>query len=333
MIELDNKWLEWLAENLIRGIDKHQIQAVLLKHGFDNEYLTNEFNRLEHDPVILAARKLFKKTKKLESLLDTRSELFKRSGFADQFGEKLQLTGKEFYKNYFFPNLPVVIRGWMDNWEALRTWSPHNFRERFGDIEIEITMDRDQDSFYEDNCEKLRKNILLKDFVDKIEDSKNTNNYYLVAKNYLLSKPEFKDLKKEFSYPADVLDTTATVDGHVKLWMGPGGTITPLHHDATNILFGQIYGRKHIKLIPYHDIHKLYNNRRCFSEVDLNCPDFERFPLLKNATILNVIVEPGDFIFFPIGWWHWVKALEPSISLSFQNLHHQSPRIVWAHSS
>jgi ribosomal protein L16 Arg81 hydroxylase len=333
MADYTRGWNEWLSDNLIRGSDKNKIKTVLLRRGFPEAFIIKEMKRLDESTEVAAARKIFKRTKKLESLLDVQSKLFRHSGFQCEFGERRQLSGDQFYKDYFFRNRPVVVTGWMDDWEALRTWSPKNFRQRFGEVEIEIIANRDKDPYYEDNCEQLRQKILLREFVDTIESAGSTNAVYLVARNFLLSKPEFAELKNEFVCPTGVLDPTVIIDRHVKLWMGPGGTVTPLHHDASNILFGQVYGRKHIKLIPPHDIRKVYNDRRCFSAVDLNCPDFERFPLLKEATILDVIIGPGEFLFLPVGWWHWVKALEPSISLSFLNLYHGSPQIVWAHAS
>jgi hypothetical protein len=38
--------------------------------------------------------------------------------------------------------------------------------------------------------------------------------------------------------------------GTAKLWIGPKGTVTPLHFDEHSILFAQVHGRKHSKLIP-----------------------------------------------------------------------------------
>ena len=35
-------------------------------------------------------------------------------------------------------------------------------------------------------------------------------------------------------------------EGSTALWFGPGGTVTPLHHDTSNILFGNVYGAKRL---------------------------------------------------------------------------------------
>ena len=36
--------------------------------------------------------------------------------------------------------------------------------------------------------------------------------------------------------------------------------------------------------------------------------------------MLEVIVEPGETVFLPLGWWHQVTSLDVSLSFSFSNL-------------
>lgn len=110
-----------------------------------------------------------------------------------------------------------------------------------------------------------------------------------------------------------------------RLWFGPKGTITPLHHDGSNILFGQVYGRKHIKLIDPYSIDRVYNDRTAYSAVDLTDIDYKRFPLIREVEIIDVILEPGQFVLLPIGWWHWVRSLDVSISIGFQNFRFNGP--------
>jgi ribosomal protein L16 Arg81 hydroxylase len=34
----------------------------------------------------------------------------------------------------------------------------------------------------------------------------------------------------------------------------------------------------------------------------------------------EVIAEPGDTVFLPLGWWHQVRSLDVSLSFSYSNL-------------
>ena len=102
-------------------------------------------------------------------------------------------------------------------------------------------------------------------------------------------------------------------------WYGPAGTITPLHHDLTNNLMAQIRGSKAIKLISPFELPRLYNDRHCYSEVDLGKPDLDRHPLFKDVMIVEVLLGPRDLLFLPVGWWHYVRSLETSITMTFTN--------------
>ena len=106
------------------------------------------------------------------------------------------------------------------------------------------------------------------------------------------------------------------------LWIGPAGTVTPLHHDLTNNFIAQIVGRKRVKILPASEVGKLYNHHRVFSEItDLEDPalDVARFPRLVGARAYEVVLLPGEILFMPLAWWHQVKALDFSVTATFTN--------------
>jgi ribosomal protein L16 Arg81 hydroxylase len=37
------------------------------------------------------------------------------------------------------------------------------------------------------------------------------------------------------------------------------------------------------------------------------------------APAVDIIPEPGEVLFMPVGWWHHVRALEVSMTLAFTN--------------
>lgn len=100
-------------------------------------------------------------------------------------------------------------------------------------------------------------------------------------------------------------------------------------HSHESVLLAQIEGRKMVTFIPPDQADKLYvkyckhgtdyreNGKACVSPVNIQNPDLERFPKCKDINLYQVIVEPGDVIFIPEGWFHEVRALDNSISLSF----------------
>ena len=65
--------------------------------------------------------------------------------------------------------------------------------------------------------------------------------------------------------------------------------------------------------------HCVSNNIGVYSDVDVRSPDPVRFPRFASTERVSLVVGPGEALFVPVGWWHSVEALEPSISLSFIN--------------
>ena len=101
--------------------------------------------------------------------------------------------------------------------------------------------------------------------------------------------------------------------------MGPGNTITPLHYDLKNVILAQMFGKKKVYLISPQDTWCVYNVRGGYSEVDPERPELSAYPLFAKASVFTVDLDAGDGLFIPVRWWHHVRALSPSISLSLSN--------------
>jgi ribosomal protein L16 Arg81 hydroxylase len=66
----------------------------------------------------------------------------------------------------------------------------------------------------------------------------------------------------------------------------------------------------------------MYNDLHVFSEIgDVKDPgiDLTRHPKLAKIRFHEFIVNPGDILFIPIGWWHQVTALDFSVSVTYTN--------------
>jgi ribosomal protein L16 Arg81 hydroxylase len=100
--------------------------------------------------------------------------------------------------------------------------------------------------------------------------------------------------------------------------------VTSLHHDLTNNFIAQIVGRKRVKLVPSAEVGKLYNHRHVFSEIaDLEDPNIDtaRHSRLTELRFYDVLLEPGEILFMPLGWWHQVKSVDFSVTITFTNFH------------
>lgn len=106
--------------------------------------------------------------------------------------------------------------------------------------------------------------------------------------------------------------------GPPRFWIGPAGTITPLHADYDDNIFAQIWGSKRIMLAPPHHEPWLYpkpaNEILFGSPVDAEAPDYQRYPLAQQASLIECIVDAGQMLYIPAGWYHQVHALSFSLS-------------------
>ncbi|KAI4902583.1 hypothetical protein NFI96_033944 [Prochilodus magdalenae] len=102
------------------------------------------------------------------------------------------------------------------------------------------------------------------------------------------------------------------------LWIGTNGANTPCHLDSygCNLVF-QIQGRKRWHLFPPEDAASLYPTRipyeesSVFSQVSVIKPDLCRFPAFRRARAHVVTLQPGQVLFVPRHWWHYVESVDP----------------------
>ncbi len=50
-------------------------------------------------------------------------------------------------------------------------------------------------------------------------------------------------------------------------------------------------------------------------------PDYEKFPALKLAEGFDFILEPGDTLFMPAGYWHHMEYLDSGFAMSLRAMH------------
>jgi hypothetical protein len=103
-----------------------------------------------------------------------------------------------------------------------------------------------------------------------------------------------------------------------RIWLGPAGSVTPLHCDYDDNLFAQVWGQKRFLLYPPHHAEFLYlheaNPALFGSPFDPGAPDYTAFPLARHARQIECVVQAGEMLFLPAGWFHHVCAENFSLS-------------------
>lgn len=117
-------------------------------------------------------------------------------------------------------------------------------------------------------------------------------------------------------------------DPLLNIWFGPAGTVSPLHTDPYHNILCQVVGKKYIRLYSPEESVKLYPmgvegdgiDMSNTSDVDIEGEEIERdrkFPLFREAAYVETILVAGECLYIPVGWWHYVRSLTVSISVSF----------------
>jgi len=201
--------------------------------------------------------------------------------------------------------LPFLMTGLVDRW-PLATLTPQDLRERFGDAPVRARVgDYIGTAFAPD---RAMRDMLLRDYLDLVAAPGNglppyVGNLELRLLNALCHWPGWFERM-----------------GPPRFWLGPAGTVTPLHCDYDDNIFAQVWGRKRITLVPPHHEEFLYvreaNPVLFGSPFDPESPDFERFPLARQALPVECIVEAGELLYVPAGWYHQVRSLGFSQSVN-----------------
>lgn len=199
--------------------------------------------------------------------------------------------------------LPFVLTGIVNRWPLLAL-TPQTLRDRFSHLQVRARVgDYINTAFAPD---RAMQDMSMLEYLDLVAAGTQDLPPYL-------GNLEIRELNSMCHWP-----TYFSKMGPPRFWLGPAGTVTPLHCDYDDNIFAQIWGTKRIFLSPPHHDEFLYPseaNAILFgSPVDPEAPDFERFPLARQASMIECIVNPGDLLYVPAGWFHQVRALTFSLS-------------------
>jgi len=120
--------------------------------------------------------------------------------------------------------------------------------------------------------------------------------------------------RDKLGLPAEQFELSSPLIG---IWLG-NRTTAVTHYDVSNNIAACVVGKRRFTLFPPDQISNLYPGPleptpggQVVSMVNLNEPDFDRFPKFRTALEQAQIaeLEPGDVLVYPAMWWHQVEAL------------------------
>jgi hypothetical protein len=229
------------------------------------------------------------------------------------------LSAEEFTENYVGRRRPVLVKGALAHCAALSRWTLDFVRRNAGVDRVPLKV------LSESEIQVVQKK--LGDYIDELEEfeaRRNEPSNAPPAPAYLHDIPLTALLPQANSdlenFPWRYFPSWYGKDwaNFAQVFLGPSESLTPLHFDCllTHNLFFQIRGRKRFTLIPPEELGLCYPHHWRWCAVDVEKPDFERFPLYRGAQSAQVLVEPGDALYFPPGTLHHVRSLDCAISFN-----------------
>ncbi|XP_059052366.1 bifunctional peptidase and arginyl-hydroxylase JMJD5 isoform X2 [Achroia grisella] len=221
---------------------------------------------------------------------------------------------EHFYRDYILKDRPAILNNCINHWPALNKWKHISyFNKVAGSRTVPIELGR----VYTDS-DWTQKLMTVGEFINKHIYQSHGATGYLAQYQLFEHIPELRGDISEPEYCC-FSDNDEAVD--IMAWFGPKGTVSALHHDPKRNLLTQVVGEKHIFLFSPNDSeflyphdHELLNNT---AQVDPREPDLEKYPKYTNATAYYCVLHPGQMLYIPPKWWHFVESLSISISVSF----------------
>lgn len=259
---------------------------------------------------------------------------------------------EEFQSHLDGNNIPIIVEGAVEHWPARKNWtSPSYWMKRtLGGrrmVQVEIGSQYTDDSW-------SQRILSFENFLSIYMMGKSTEIGYLAQYDLFSQIPALRsDVQvpdycycsppRSMSKEADQRDVLARDidDPLMNLWLGPAGTKTPLHTDPYSNILVQVMGYKYFRLYAAAETPKLYTlgvhengvdmsntssidvslarSHHSVEPTDLAKGDEQndKYPLFAKADFVEGILGPGDCLYIPQGWWHYVEGLTLGASVSF----------------
>lgn len=222
---------------------------------------------------------------------------------------------KDFNDRYFVPQKPVVIKGLANDKIAGERWSIDYFKETMGYLEVDV-FDNSNKKSASSALTKPDLKMRLSDFLSIIDKNEKTD-LRIFLSNFFKSNPKLRD---EFPCPKIF---EGVLDSMGYMFFGGKDTTVRIHYDIdmSNVLLTHFGGKKRVVLIApqYKDLlYRLPYNT--YSLINLDDINYKKYPGLAYVQGYECILEHGDSIFMPSGYWHYMTYLEGGFSISYRKL-------------
>jgi len=224
------------------------------------------------------------------------------------------ISKEDFEKNYLKPRRPLVIKNMAKNWPAYNKWSLDYMKTVVGDQLVPLYDSSKADPSKPINASAAE--MQFADYIDLIRSKPTDLRIFLF--DPIKQAPK---LLQDYIAPKNLMG--GFLDSYPNMFFGGKGSVTFLHYDIdmAHIFHTHFNGRKHVILFENKWKDRLYQipyATYALEDYDVEHPDFDKFPALKGVKGVETFLEHGDTLFMPTGYWHWMKYLDGSFSISLR---------------
>jgi hypothetical protein len=225
-----------------------------------------------------------------------------------------EISKEDFEKNYLKPRKPLIIKNMAKNWPAYEKWDLDYMKSVVGDQTVPL-----YDSSKADPSKPINASAAEMKFGDYIELIRNTaTDLRIFLFDPIKQAPK---LLEDYRAPKELMG--GFLDSYPNMFFGGKGSVTFLHYDIdlAHIFHTHFNGRKHVILFENKWKERLYQipfATYALEDYNVEQPDFNKFPALKGVQGVEAFLEHGDTLFMPTGYWHWMKYLDGSFSISLR---------------
>jgi hypothetical protein len=222
------------------------------------------------------------------------------------------LSRESFWEEHLKPLKPVVFTDFMDSWPAKEKWTIDFFKKEYGHLVVPV---------YSANSSNPGKKymvadryIFFKEYLEILE--KEPTDLRMFLYNIFRHAPE---LCNDYRKPT-IMD--GFIDSFPYLFFGGKNSSVALHYDIdlSHVFLSQFHGRKRVVLFEPQQSRNIYQHPfTVASYIDVNNPDYDQFPALKNVNGYECILNPGETLFMPSGYWHFIEYLDWGFSISLRS--------------
>ena len=206
---------------------------------------------------------------------------------------------------------PVIVTDLAADWPALTRWTPERLAARHGEREVQV-----YDASFGTPGRNYMGSIDHMPFAQFLHETQ-VEGRDLRMFLYNLSQ-QIPELLDDIRTPELGLSFSRRF---VFSFFGCRGSTTPLHFDIDmgDVFHTVIRGQRRIRLFSPEDSAALYQHPFTVrSYVNLDTPEFDRFPGIRHAQGYEVVLEEGQTLYMPGGWWHEFHYLEAGIGVSLR---------------